>query len=210
MEAALQTGQGYGDGADPYAHGAGACAARDRLAVLLARVAAGDGEGMAALYDETSPTIYGLLTHMLGAGATAEETLVEVYSRVWRRAASYRPGGVSPIAWLVSTARQCALGKMRPDAVEGPSPELSKLSEGAIKNSGGAETQPAYSEAERAREALRGLAPREREALRLSYFSGLRKVEAAFGLSNEEAKALVRDALEGYAESFRGAGTKEP
>lgn len=175
-----------GDGTNLHAPGAELGATHERLSALLAKVAAGDGAGMAALYDETSPFIYGLLTRMLGAGTVAEETLVEVYSRVWRKAASYSPAGGSPIAWLVTTARECALRKNFPDDAGRKPPEASKL--------------PAHDKAARAREALGALCSKQKEALQLSYFNGLSQVEATFGLSTKESRSLVADALKSYAE----------
>ena len=196
-------------GSDPTAH---AYASRphqespqDGLSALLLRVAEGDQAALADLYDETSAILFGLLTHMLGRGAAAEEALAEVYSCVWRKAASYSPGGGRPLAWLVSTARECVLRKGRPGAGPDAPPETSGLHEAAAAAAGaGAAEQPSFNaEAERAREALRGLGPERGEALRLCYFSGLRPVEAAFDLSTREARSLVRDALEGFAETLR-------
>lgn len=194
---------------DTSAHGPAQGEPHQRLSAMLARVAAGDEAGMAALYDETSPTIYGLLTHMLGAGSAAEEALVEVYSCVWRQAASYRAGSVSPAAWLISTARECALRKTGTVAAADPPREASEQFGTASTGAGGAESSPSNAAGRRARAALRALGAEQREALRLSYFSGLRQVEAAFGLSTAEARSLVRDALKGYAKIFRGVVSNE-
>lgn len=189
------------------ARGAETCAPRERLSALLAGVAAGDGAALAALYDETSPFIFGLLTRMLGAGAAAEKTLVEVYSCVWREAASYRSGVVSPLAWLVSKARGCALRKDRPRAAVGRPREASKQFGAA--SAGGAEKVPAPVESARAREALSGLGPEQRKALQLSYFYGPGRVEAALGLTTEEAKSLISDAVRTYSKNFKGTAADE-
>ena len=181
-------------------------ASQERLAGLLARVAAGDGAGMAALYDETSPFIFGLLRQMLGAGA-AEEALVEVYSCVWRKAASYRPGSVSVLAWLVSTARESVSGRGRPAAAGGPPHEPRQQSAEAATVEGGGETPHAFADAEaaRAREAFRRLDPKQREALQLTYFHGPGPLEAALGLSAREARTLLIEGMRSYAKMFRGA-----
>jgi RNA polymerase sigma-70 factor (ECF subfamily) len=149
---------------------------------------------MAALYDETSPFIFGLLTRMLGAGNGAEETLVEVYSRVWRKASSYRPAGGSPLAWLITTARECALKKDPPQDTDGRARGGSRLL--------------TLDEAMRAREAFGGLASKQKETLQLSYFSGLGKVKAAFGLSTQEARSLVTCALKSYAKILARRGNR--
>lgn len=184
----------YGNGTNLSAPCAEPAATHDRLSALLARVAAGDRAGMAALYDETSPFIFGLLTRILGTGTRAEEALIDVYSRVWREAASYSPEGSSPIAWLVKTARECVSSKNLPAQRDGRPRESSKLH--------------THNEAAPAREALGGLASKQVEALQLSYFHGLRRVESAFGLTPEEARSLVSGALKGYAEMLGRLGNR--
>lgn len=169
---------------------------RDRVSILLFRVAEGDQAAMADLYDETSAILFGLLTHMLGHGTAAEEALVEVYARVWRRAASYRSGGSNPLAWLFSTARECVLSNNHSDAAIDLPLETSGVPEAAVVGVGGTEQPTSNDEAVRAREALRGLDRKQGEALRMCYFSGLGSVERTFNLSTDEARSLVRDALE--------------
>lgn len=188
-----------GVGPDRPAGGALACASRERLSGLLAGVAAGDRAALEALYDETSPVIFGLLRHVLGAGGAAEEALVELYSRVWREAATYRPGRASALAWLVSAALECAAGRGRSDAAD-----VAPVGE-ASRPSGETATLPAYIDAEaaRAREAFRRLDPKQREALQLSYFHGPRRIESALGLSTRGARVLVSSGLRSYAEMFK-------
>lgn len=205
MKAASQLGHEDGGGPDRPAGGALTCASRERLAGLLKRVAAGDREALASLYDETSPFVFGLLRHVLGAGAGAEETLVEVYSCVWRKAGAYRPGEASALAWLVSAALECVRGRGRPGASEETvADEASKASGGT---NAGAGALPAYIDAEaaRAREAFGRLDPKQRDALRLSYFYGPSRTEAALGLTEREARALVGEGLRSYAEMFKAA-----
>jgi RNA polymerase sigma-70 factor, ECF subfamily len=205
LKASSQLVRDDGGGSDGPAGGALRCESHERLADLLAGVAAGDRAALASLYEETSPVIFGLLRHVLGAGAEAEETLVEVYSCVWRRAATYRPGKASALAWLVSSALECAKGRGRPGAAEEAD------AAGPLRTDGGAGEAagklPAYIDAEaaRAREAFGRLDPKQRDALQLSYFYGPARTEAALGLSAVEARALVGNGLRSYAEMFRAA-----
>lgn len=179
-----------------------------RLSVLLASVAAGDRDGLAALYDETSPIVYGLLRHVLGAGVAADETLVEVYSCVWRRASSYRPEDFSAFTWLVLTTLECVRRRAGSAPIEVTHDEAPLHTETAAAGTG---TRPAHMdvEAARAREALRRLDPRQREALRLSYYHGPACLEAALGLSAQEARALVCHGLRSYAETYQGTPADE-
>jgi RNA polymerase sigma-70 factor (ECF subfamily) len=210
MEVASHLRHEDGDGGDLSDRSPETDSRPERLSVLLAGVAAGDRAAMAAFYDKTSALIFGLLTRMLGAGAAAEETLVEVYSCVWREAASYRSGGVSPVSWLVSTARECALRKGRPRPAGGRPREASKRFEAMNASAGGAEKIPSPVESARACEALGGLDPKQRSALQLSYFSGFsgpERVEAALGLTKAEARSLISGAVRSYSEILRGVAT---
>jgi hypothetical protein len=59
------------------------------LVSLVERVATGDQSALAALYDETNRLIYSLVLRVLGDMSSAEEVLIDVYTQVWRQAASY-------------------------------------------------------------------------------------------------------------------------
>lgn len=203
--------QHYGDGPAIEGGGARTEAAQERLSALLGGVAAGDRAALATLYDETSPFIFGLLRRVLGAGAEADEALVEVYSCVWRKAASYRPGGVNAFTWLVSTALASVSGRGRSGAAEVGPPEPSGPSDETVAWAGGAETLPAHVgvAAARAREAFRRLDPKQREALQQSYFYGPGRLEATLGLSTREAREVVSSGLRSYARMLGGASAGE-
>ena len=206
MKAASQLRHDEGDGSDRPAGGVATCASHERLSELLAGVAAGDRAALASLYDETSPFVFGLLRHVLGAGAEAEEALVELYSCVWREAAAYRPGRLSALAWLVSAALECAARRGRSEAtLDAHAVEPLRPSGEAAADADAAGTLPAYIDAEaaRAREAFRRLDPKQREALQLSYFYGPGRTEAALGLSAREARGLASSGLRSYAEMFK-------
>lgn len=208
VKATSQLAHVQGGGSNGPGGVAGAGASQERLSALLAGVAAGDGGALASLYDETSPFVFGLLRRVLGAGAEAEETLVEVYTCVWRGAAAYRPERASALAWLVSTALECVARRGR--AAEGArAAEPFAPSAGPCAGEDGALPSRIDAEAARAREAFRRLEPKQREALQLSYFHGPGRLEAAMGLSSREARALVSVGLKSYAEMFKGAPAGE-
>ena len=51
-----------------------------RQADLIRAVADGDQQALAALYDATSRTVYGLLLRILSDASAAEEVLLDVYT----------------------------------------------------------------------------------------------------------------------------------
>src|SRR5689334_957481 len=83
------------------------------LPELVARMAQGHQDALAKLYDETSPMINGLLLRMLERGEDAEEVLLDVYMKAWKNAAGYSEKRGSVQAWLITTARNTAIDRIR-------------------------------------------------------------------------------------------------
>ncbi len=95
---------------------------------LAARVADGDRGAFLALYDLTSPKVYGLALKMMVDPMAAEEVVQEAFLKVWTRAETFRPGRGSFMGWLLTITRHVALDRLRraarkPQLVEPPDPE---------------------------------------------------------------------------------------
>ena len=82
---------------------------------LLGRVAAGDREAFAELFDTHSPLVLGVLVRMLGNRAEAEDVLQEAFLQAWRQADRYDPERATPRGWLLTLARSRALDGLRSD-----------------------------------------------------------------------------------------------
>ena len=80
---------------------------------LLARVARYDVAAMTELYDRYAPRVYGLTAHILPSRDAAEEILQEVFERLWSESPSLSQEGRSVVAWLVVTAREAAVDRLR-------------------------------------------------------------------------------------------------
>jgi RNA polymerase sigma-70 factor (ECF subfamily) len=87
------------------------------LAQLLQRCAARDPAAFRALYDKTSPILFGRLLRMLRRRSVAEEALQEVYVRIWERAVQFEAHRGRALAWMVTIARYCAIDLMRRERV---------------------------------------------------------------------------------------------
>lgn len=89
------------------ASGAGAS-----LETCIIRIARGDREALAHLYELTRPAVYGFALSILKDPHGAEDALHDAYLQVWNAAPQYRPQG-RPMAWLLTIVRNLATDQLR-------------------------------------------------------------------------------------------------
>jgi RNA polymerase sigma-70 factor (ECF subfamily) len=87
--------------------------ASDDLSNLLSRIATRDAAAFAALYKQTNAKLYGVVARILTRGDAAADALQEVYVRIWEKAGEFDPLKGSPLAWMVTIARNRALDEVR-------------------------------------------------------------------------------------------------
>jgi len=80
---------------------------------LLALIAEGDQEALAALYRLRGGLLYSLLMRMLVNQMEAQEVTQDTFVLIWRRAHEYDPGRSSPLAWMIMLARGRAIDQLR-------------------------------------------------------------------------------------------------
>lgn len=171
--------------------------ARDQeLISLVQLVATGDQSALAALYDTTNRLIYGLVLRVLGDASSAEEVLLDVYTQVWRQAASYDTNRGAPLAWLTTIARSRAIDRLR----SGWQDQQRKEPLDVLGDAPGGEANPeemtVASERQRfVREALNSLTPEQREVIELAYYSGLSHTEIAAKLNQPLGTVKTRTRL---------------
>ncbi len=149
------------------------------LCTLLARIANGDQEAVAVLYDLTSSTVNALAMRILRNPEDAEEIVLEVYTKVWRIADRFDPARGSPLAWLIAMARSAALDRLRSRGRtatetlnERPNLPAASSTEGLWR-----------SERIALQRAIAGIPAEQRQALELAFFEGLTHQELAEQLS---------------------------
>ena len=81
--------------------------------LLMARVAAGDRDAFAALFDRVAPCVLGVLVRLVRQRGLAEEALQETFLQAWVQTGDYRPEAGSPRAWLLKIARSRGLDILR-------------------------------------------------------------------------------------------------
>jgi len=170
---------------------------RAELGRLMARVAKGDQQAFAEVYDATSRTVFGIVLRVLRDRAQAEEVTQEVYVDAWRQAKRFDSTRGSASSWLNTIAHRKAVDRVRSveratardqqhferEARE-PEPDVSDL-------------VVARDEGRRVRDAMQQLPDAQRTALELAYFDGRSQREVAEFLEVPlgTVKTRIRDAM---------------
>jgi RNA polymerase sigma-70 factor (ECF subfamily) len=154
------------------------------LISLVKRVATGDQSALAALYDATNRLIYSLILRVLGDMSSAEEVLIDVYTQIWRQAASYDVNRGAPLAWMAIIARSRAIDRLRSGWQDQHRKESLDVLGDAPANEASPEESAAASERQKiVQEALALLTFEQRQVIELAYYSGLSHSEIAAKLN---------------------------
>ncbi|MFL6717727.1 MAG: sigma-70 family RNA polymerase sigma factor [Burkholderiaceae bacterium] len=84
-----------------------------QLRSLLAAVARREAAAFRALYDATSPKLFGFALRILNRKELAEEVLQESFVSVWNNAGSYQAGLAAPMTWMTTIVRNRAYDLLR-------------------------------------------------------------------------------------------------
>jgi RNA polymerase sigma-70 factor (ECF subfamily) len=140
----------------------------------LERMARGDHEALAELYDRHSRLVYSLALRIIRDEGEAEDIVQEVFSQAWRQA------GGNVIAWLLNLTRSRAIDRLRgrqsrPEAASESLPAID-LPDLAMPVD---EQLSLEGRASRVRAAMKELSVLQRVAIELAFYEGLTHVEIA-------------------------------
>ena len=82
---------------------------RERLALLLQKVASGDLEAFRLLYDDVGGVVLAIASRILRDRQAAEDAAQEAVVRIWRNAGKFDPSRGTALAWIGTIARNAAL-----------------------------------------------------------------------------------------------------
>ncbi len=166
------------------------------LILLVERIATGDQSALAALYDATSRLVYSLVLRVLGDMSSAEEVLIDIYTQVWRQAASYDANRGAPLAWMATIARSRAIDRLRSGWQDKHRKESLDVLGEAPANAPSPEESAVASERQKlVRDALNLLAPEQRQVIEMAYYSGLSHSEIAEKLNQPLGTVKTRTRL---------------
>ncbi len=80
---------------------------------VLKRIASGDQQAIATLYQQRGTLLYSLVLRMLGDEMEAQEVMQDTFLQIWRRARLYDPARSAPLTWMILIARGLAIDRLR-------------------------------------------------------------------------------------------------
>lgn len=166
---------------------------------LMKRVAEGSELAFASLYDRLSPFLYSMALRIMNDANEAEDVLQDGFVYIWRQAGAFDPSRGSVVSWAVLIVRNKAIDRLRVrrkgELLQERATSLSGLVSDRDDQSA---LEPLLRERRaRLKSVLAELAPEQREALQLSFFSGLTHEEIATKIAAPlgTVKARIRRGL---------------
>lgn len=167
-------------------------------AALLSAMARGEKAALGRLYDLLAKPLYSLAYRVLNDSAEAQDIVQDVFLQLWNKAAVYETNRGSVFAWAATLTRNRAIDRlrMRKRRAEIIAESAAEIHEVAPSSSG-ADNLWLQEQAGAVRTALTTLAPEQKAAIELAFFTGLTQQEIAAQLNEPlgTIKARIRRGL---------------
>jgi len=173
--------------------------ARDIL--LIGKIAAGDEKAISELYDKHSGLLFSIVVKVLRNEIEAEDTLQEVFLRIWEKSDLYNETYGPPIVWMCRIARNLSIDKIRSKSYR------QKSSESDIENHFELFDQEPTSQPEASaiqseehaliKKAMNTLSGDQKKLIEYAYFQGFSQSELAehFNIPLGTVKTRIRSAM---------------
>jgi RNA polymerase sigma-70 factor (ECF subfamily) len=188
--------------------GDAAAAEADRAA--LRRMARGDADALADVYDRHARLLYSLALRIVRLQSDAEDVLQEVFAQAWHQATRYDASRGTVIGWLITLTRSRALDRLRRGRVHPYTTDVDDAADRVADDAPGIDLALVSAEqAAAVRAALDALPENQRTPLELAYYEGLSQSQIAeqLGVPLGTIKTRMRQALlrlrEAVAEQVR-------
>ncbi|MGW6548539.1 sigma-70 family RNA polymerase sigma factor [Streptomyces massasporeus] len=167
------------------------------LEELVGRVALGDEDAFASVYDAVAGSVLGVARAVLRDQAQSEEVAQEVLVEVWRTAPRFRPDRGTAVNWILTLAHRRAVDRVRSVEAAAARDHKAALLDRTPEFDEVTEQVEARLEREQVRRCLRTLTEIQRQAVTLAYYRGLTysQVAEALTLPLGTAKTRLRDGL---------------
>jgi RNA polymerase sigma factor (sigma-70 family) len=151
-------------------------------ATLVERLAAGDSDALAALYDRHGSACYGLARKITVNDTLAEDAVQEAFLGMWRTPAAYQRGRGTVRTWLLGLTHHKAVDLVRRETAQQRRQHAHAAQQALDPPPAPDDPATAAWQGVRAaevRSALGDLPDAQREALALAYFGGYTQTEIA-------------------------------
>ncbi|MFZ4275227.1 sigma-70 family RNA polymerase sigma factor [Streptomyces arboris] len=167
------------------------------LQELLVRVARGDQEAFAKVYDAVSGPVLGLVRSVLRDPAQSEEVAQEVLVEVWRTAPRFQSSRGSAMNWVLTLAHHRAVDRVRSAEASAAREHKAALLDRTPAFDEVSEQVETRLEREQVRRCLRTLSELQRQSVTLAYYRGLtyREVAELLTVPLGTIKTRLRDGL---------------
>jgi RNA polymerase sigma-70 factor (ECF subfamily) len=169
----------------------------DHAGELLVRIAQGDRDAFARLYDLLSSRVFGLILRVLVDRSQSEEVLQEVFLEVWQSADRFAPNKGQGRSWVLTMAHRRAVDRVRSSQASVDRDVRVGFRDMEVAHDGVAEHVELRIEGQRVATALKTLPDAQREAITLAYYGGYSQSEIAalVGAPLGTIKTRMRDGL---------------
>jgi RNA polymerase sigma-70 factor (ECF subfamily) len=151
---------------------------------LIRLIVRADQDALGELYDRFNRLVFSLALATVGDRETAEEITLDVFTRVWTRARTYRVEQAKVSTWLTSITRYRAIDELRRRKArpEQHSVQWAEMSANNVPSVDGPEKAvPRLLQRQRVRAAIAELPAEQKQALVLAYFQGYTHREIGHG-----------------------------
>jgi RNA polymerase sigma-70 factor (ECF subfamily) len=142
---------------------------------LMALIARAHPDALGELYDRYHRLVFSLALNVVADYATAEEITLDVFTRLWEKAETYRPDQAKVTTWLFSMTRHRSIDMLRQRQARPERNTLSWADLSTTTNPGlnsPEEVVELTSRRERVRAAVAQLPTDQKQVLTLAYFRG--------------------------------------
>jgi RNA polymerase sigma-70 factor (ECF subfamily) len=149
---------------------------------LISLVARAHEDALGELYDRYSRLVFSLALNLVGDHASAEEVTLDVFTRIWEKAGTYRSEQAKVSTWLTSITRYRSIDILRRHSArpEQLSVAWAELSPDSMPSANGPEQATELAlQRQRVRAAVAELPPDQKQVLALAYFKGYTHREIA-------------------------------
>ncbi len=148
-------------------------------AEAVARLAGGDPEALADIYDRHARLVYSLAFRIVGSQDEAEEVVQDVFVQAWKQAAKFDRARGAVVAWLLMMTRSRAIDRLRANRGLPTAGEISEVPDPADPSFGPEVRTLTAEQLAKVHAAIQALPLVQRITIELAYYEGLTHLEIA-------------------------------